>query len=68
MALWAVSAGLMVAGFWDLRFMQWGLWFSAIAATCTIRKMLCHADARARNAFDLGRDYQRSEASVRSLR
>jgi hypothetical protein len=48
--------------------MQWGLWFSAIAATCTIRKMLCHADARARNAFELGRDYQRSEASVRSLR
>jgi hypothetical protein len=68
-ALWVVSAGLMIAGFWDLRFMGWGLWGAAIAATCTIRKMICQSDARSRNAFDLGRDYDRSaEASVRSLR
>lgn len=68
MALWVVSAGLMVAGFWDLHFMGCGLWLSAAAATCTIRKMLCEGEARARNAFELGRDYEREDASVRSLR
>lgn len=69
MVLWVVSAGLMIAGFWDPRFMEWGLWLSAAAATCTIRKMLCQSDAKARNAFELGRDYERKDdASVHSLR
>lgn len=67
--LWVVGAGLMIAGAFDLRFMGWGIWVTAVAAVLTIRRMLCTQDQKARNAFELGRDYERADAdgSVRSL-
>lgn len=66
--LWIISCGLMIGGLWDLRFMGWGLWLSAIGATVTIRQMLVQSEAKMRNAFELGRDYEREGSSVRSLR
>ena len=66
--LWVGGTALMIAGGFDLRFMGWGLWLTCIAATLTIRRMLCNQEHVSRNAFELGCDYGRSDASVHSLR
>lgn len=58
----------MVAGDFDLRFMGWGLWLSGVGAILTVRRMLCTQEHLMRNAFELGRDLERSSASVHSLR
>lgn len=66
--LWALGGGLVAIGaFFDLWFTGVGLWLSGIGGVLSIRRMLCHDSSRHRNAFELGRDYERA-GSVHSLR
>lgn len=65
---WLAGLGLMVAGAFDLRLMGWGIWTTGVAGVLTVQRMMSAHQHMMRNAFELGRDYERRDASVHSLR
>lgn len=67
--LWLAGLGMMVAGEFDLRFMGWGIWLTAVAAVLTVSRMLCSHEGLLRDAFEMGREVERDrDGSVQSLR
>lgn len=65
--LWALGGGFVIVGyFFALWFTGVGLWLSGIGGVLWIRRMLCRQELRLHNAFELGRDYERS-SGLRSI-
>ena len=64
--LWIIGLGLLVGGSFDLRFIGWGIWATAIAGVLTVQRMLCAHEHLMRDAFEMGREVER-ERSVTQL-
>lgn len=66
--MWLAGGAVVVVGLFDQELTGVGIWLTALGAVLSVRWMLCRECYRQRNAFELGRDYEREDASVSPLR
>lgn len=67
--LWGIGGTFVVVGYFaGLWFSAVGLWLSGIGGVLNIRRLLCLHASRGREVFEMGRDFERGQGSVRPLR
>lgn len=68
--LWLAGAATIVAGVLTKAYgvPAVGLFSAGVAAVLNIRGLVLGMEQRIRNAFELGRDYERSQPPIRSVR
>lgn len=68
--LWVTGAALVVAGVLTKVYgvPAVGLFTAGVAAVLNIRGFVLRMEERIRDAFDLGRDYERGQPPMRSVR